>query len=156
MGEIIRVSIGEANVGKAGEKLFTVVGSCVAVMLYDKVEKIGGMIHIMLGYSKGNQDNICKYADTGIPFLINMMIKKGAGRHRLMGAKISGGAELLMKSDTHNVSKGNVEAVKKILTEQQIKIIKSDCGASHGRRITFDIDSGKVTIESHNGLTKVL
>ena len=149
-GRLIRVGIADLGIGKADDQLFTVVGSCIAIMLYDKVKQIGGMIHIMLGHSKGRTDNICKYVDSGVPFLLQTLVKNGAVRNRIQGAKIAGGAILLTKSDEHNIAKGNLTATHKVLLSHGIQVIRSDCGGDFSRRITFDITTGKVRIESHN------
>ncbi len=156
MGKIIRVAIADLGIAKANDQLFTVVGSCIAIMLYDKVKHIGGMLHIMLGYSKERKDNICKYADSGIPYLIQCLVKSGAGRHRIQGAKIAGGAILLGKSDEYNIAEENRVATHKVLQTSDIEVIASDCGGDFGRRITFDIATGRVKVESGNGYKKIL
>lgn len=153
---IIRVAIADLGVGAAKDQLFTVVGSCIAIMLYDKVKRIGGMVHIMLGYSKGRTDNICKYADTGIPMLVQSMVANGAARYRIQGAKIAGGAVLLAKQDEHNIAKENFEATHLVLKNLGIKVIASDCGGDFGRRISFDLATGRVEVESHSGHKKIL
>ncbi|MBU3917783.1 chemotaxis protein CheD [bacterium] len=156
MGKIIRVAIADLGVAKADDRLFTVVGSCIAIMLYDKVKRIGGMLHIMLGYSRQRQDNICKYADSGIPYLIDCLVKSGAGRQRIQGAKIAGGSVMLAKTDQHNIAVENRIATYNVLQKHDIKVIASDCGGDFGRRITFDTATGKVQIESRNGYLKTI
>ncbi|MGO0862246.1 chemotaxis protein CheD, partial [Clostridioides difficile] len=51
------------------------LGSCVGVCLIDKIAGIGGMLHVMLPYSKDaiNIENKYKFADTGINELIKSM-----------------------------------------------------------------------------------
>lgn len=155
-GEIIRVAIADAKIGKEPDQLFTVVGSCIAIMLYDKVKKIGGMIHIMLGYAKGREDNVCKYVDTGIPFLLQLLQQRGAVRHRIKGAKIAGGAILLAKTDDYNIATENLSATHRVLQQHGIQVIASDCGGNISRRITFDLSTGEVHVESQNGYLKKL
>lgn len=155
-GEIVRVAIADAKTAKNPDQLFTVVGSCIAIMLFDKINKIGGMIHIMLGYSKGRDDNICKYVDTGVPFLLQMLQKNGAVRRRIQGAKIAGGAILLGKSDDFNIAEENLSATHGVLRKHGIQVIASDCGGNLSRRISFDLSTGKVRVESQNGYFKIL
>lgn len=68
MSNYIRVAMAESGVGKAGDTLFTVVGSCIAIMLYDKKVQVGGIVHIMLSNSRGKTDNPSKYVDTASKF----------------------------------------------------------------------------------------
>ncbi|MBF0280721.1 MAG: chemotaxis protein CheD [SAR324 cluster bacterium] len=147
MGQTIYVPIAGMGIGKSGDKLYTVVGSCVAIMLYDKHLSIGGMIHIMLGYSRNRKDNPTKYADTGIPYLIRMMCMQGASPHRLKSAKISGAGEMfeVLNQDT-SVSRSNIKDVKELLEQHDIQIIASDLGGTSGRRVSFDTSTGRVQI----------
>lgn len=49
MDSIIDIKIGEVKVVKPPIRLrASALGSCVAVVLYDNVERIGGMAHVML------------------------------------------------------------------------------------------------------------
>ncbi|MGK0290576.1 MAG: chemotaxis protein CheD [bacterium] len=148
MAQIVRVPIGGIGIAKAGDKILTVVGSCVSIMLYDKKIKLGGMIHIMLGYHKGRIDNPTKYVDTGVPFLIQKMQEAGAGIHRLKAAKIAGGGEMFPSySPETNVAKNNVKATYDILAQHDIQVIAADCGRNKGRRVTFDIETAKVLVQ---------
>lgn len=140
-------------VGQQKDVLYTVVGSCVAIMLYDPVKKIGGMIHIMLGYAKNDGTVPSKYADTGIPFLISKMIEAGASAKHLKGAKIVGGGNMFKAtSGEMNVALQNVQAVRHELGKRDIKIIQEDCGGRTGRRVLFFLATGKLEIESQNPL----
>ena len=151
MRQVIRVPIAGWGVGHAGDSLFTVVGSCVAIMLYDKKYSIGGMIHIMLGYSRDRKDNPTKYADTGIPYLIRMMAQQGAAAHRLKAAKITGGGEMFdVLNHEESVSRNNVKDVKELLAQRNIKVIASDLGGTTGRRVSFDIATGRVVVATQN------
>ena len=153
---MIRVSIADAQVGRDSDQIYTVVGSCIAVMLYDMKSRTGGMLHLMLDYHKGRQDNPCKYADSGIPYLIEQMVGRGARRGHLQGAKIAGGALMLQLGGEQNVARSNHAAVLQVLKTLGIQIIATDCGGSYSRRITFDTASGKVLVESQQGARKIL
>lgn len=147
MGEMIRVPIAGAGVGHSDDVLFTVVGSCVAIMLYDKKYAIGGMIHIVLGYSKNRQEPPAKYADTGIPYLIEMMTQQGASAHRLKAAKITGGGEMFeVLNQRNSVSRRNIRDVHELLEHHDIQVISSDLGGTTGRRVSFDVATGKVNV----------
>jgi len=102
---VIRVKIGGLEVAKSPEVLETLLGSCVALMLYDKGKKIGGMAHIMLPYTNDpNVKDPGKYANTAVPALITKMITLGARPNKLV-AKIAGGAAMFKTSNTINVGK---------------------------------------------------
>ena len=56
------------------------LGTCLGVALYDKTQRIGGIIHILLPEPLGTMGTEFpeKYASTGIPILINQMVRLGS------------------------------------------------------------------------------
>ncbi|MFW5962025.1 MAG: chemotaxis protein CheD [bacterium] len=138
----------EYAVVKPPDTIMTIgLGSCVGIALYDPLTKIGGLVHIMLPINK-KQGKEAKYADTGIPLLINEMKKQGAHSERIV-AKIAGGAHMFaMQSSTMQVGARNVEMVKKILKEKRIKILGEDCGKNYGRTMVLHTITGEVEIKS--------
>ena len=89
------VGIADMKIARAEGVLITyALGSCVGICLYDPFIKLGGMVHIMLpeALAPGNQ-NVYKYADTGIKETIRKMEVFGARRDRMVG-KIAGGAKM--------------------------------------------------------------
>lgn len=150
--EPIRIGIADFNVACAPISLVTTgLGSCVAICLWDPKVKIGGVVHIMLPDSSQarNLTNKAKFADTGIRLLIEIMQKKGAQKKRLV-AKIAGGAQMFSfkDNDTMKIGERNVEAVKKELALQEIKILGEDVGGNHGRSIEFFTESGILVVKS--------
>lgn len=133
LDEMIKVGMADLKTCKSPEVLTTLgLGSCVGVAIYDPVSKISGLLHCMLPDSTQfrNNSNTAKYADSGIDELISQMVKLGANRARLV-AKIAGGAQMFaMKTnnDTLRVGERNVEAVKKKLSELNIRLLAEDCG----------------------------
>lgn len=102
--KIITVGIAEYNIVRAPEKIMTVgLGSCCGVVLYDEINKISGLVHILLPNSKVDKkmDNKAKYADSGIYLLYEQMIKSGANQ-RLLRAKLAGGAHMFNFKTSNN------------------------------------------------------
>lgn len=125
------------------------LGSCVGVALYDGVAKIGVMGHIFLPNSRANDQDALpgKYADTGIPAMIEEAVRLGAQRSRLQ-ARIAGGANLFPNLNVNSASIGeqNVVAVTKHLTTHRIPINGKDVQGSHGRKMRFFVENGIVTV----------
>ncbi|HMA59220.1 MAG TPA: chemotaxis protein CheD [Halanaerobiales bacterium] len=147
----IRIKMAEYTVSKPPHVLVTLgLGSCIGLALYDKYLKVGGLIHFMLPYSNGKK-NTAKYADSGIPFLIEEMVKIGA-RKRNIVAKIVGGAKMFNfgeENSAMNIGKRNSEAAKEILKTKSIKIVGEDIGEDFGRTMRFYTESGKVKVTSY-------
>ncbi len=155
MSELIKVGMADLKTCRYPDALTTLgLGSCVGIALYDPVSKISGLAHIMLPDStqiKNNQ-NIAKFADTGIDELLKQMIAMGASRARIV-AKIAGGAQMFAfkSADTDNIMRvgdRNVEAVKKNLTKLGIRLLAQDTGNNYGRTVELYSEDGRFVIKS--------
>ncbi|MCI8627537.1 MAG: chemotaxis protein CheD [Lachnospiraceae bacterium] len=153
MGKMITVGMADLKVCRAPDNLTTLgLGSCVGVALYDPATMVSGMLHCMLPDSTRitNQQNIAKFADTGLDELVKQMMSIGAMRSRLV-AKIAGGAQMFAFSsgnDMMRVGDRNVEAVKAKLMQMRIRILAEDTGKNYGRTIEFYSETGKLLIKS--------
>ncbi len=149
---MILVGMADSAVAKKPEKITTLgLGSCVGISLYDKSTGVGGMVHIMLPSIEQarSKENIAKFADTGIPALIDSMVDLGAYKHRTT-AKIAGGASMFsFNSNTQlNIGERNVIATTETLKELKIPIIAQDTGLNYGRTIILDTENGELTVKS--------
>ena len=144
------------DVVKAPETIRTSgLGSCVGVVLYDERKKIAGLIHIMLPDStlgKVVPGNVAKFADTGIDAMIGELTKQGVQKFSLK-AKIAGGAQMFKFSseqDSMRIGPRNVEAVKKALRKNGVRIVAEDTGGSSGRTIEFNPETSMLMIRTVN------
>ena len=146
----IKIRMAEYDVIEAPGSLVTIgLGSCVGIALHDPRSELGGMIHVMLPENKKGLKP-AKYADTGLPLLVDEMEEKGAKRSRLV-AKIAGGAAMFSISDNSslNVGERNVEKVRQILKDMDVEIAGEDVGKDYGRTMKFFVESGEVVVSSH-------
>lgn len=149
----IKVGIADLKVSVSPNKLITVgLGSCIGIAIYDKMQCIAGLAHIMLPDSTqfNNVTNPLKFADLAIPILISNMEKQGAMKKN-MKAKIAGGASMFNFSDKKmimDVGNRNGLAVKDTLQALNIPIIAEDVGGNRGRTMIFYADSGLVEIKT--------
>ena len=157
----IKVGMADLNVCESPNSITTLgLGSCVGVVLYDPAVKKCGMVHVMLPDSKAitNNQNIAKFADTGIEECLRRVLAMGAKKERLI-AKIAGGAQMFAFSKENSmlcVGKRNVEATKKKLETLGIKIIAEDTGDSYGRTIEFYPETRELLIKSVGKEKKIL
>jgi chemotaxis protein CheD len=138
---------GELAIVSAGTKVFTILGSCIAVVLWDESSKIGGVNHFLLPSwnNKGFPD--VRYGDVAITELHDKTILSGAVKRRIV-AKIFGGASMLkLDSSTFNVGFRNIEMAKQKLKELNVPIVEEATGGNLGRKILFDPYSGNVKLD---------
>lgn len=150
----VRVGIAQWRVAASPLKLITVgLGSCVGVTLFDSMLRLGGMVHIMLADSTLFRDvsNPAKFADTGVPLLVEEMLARGASRLRLQ-AKMAGGSQMFQFSGAGtsqlNIGPRNVEQCRKVLGQLGIRVVGEDIGGSIGRTMILETRTGAVTIRS--------
>ena len=153
MGQMIKVGMADMNLCSAPDAITTLgLGSCVGIVLYDATKKLCGMVHVMLPDSTQirNNQNLAKFADTGIEALLTELLKLGANR-RCITAKIAGGAQMFAfttNNDMLRVGERNVEATKRKLAQLGIPILAEDTGLTYGRTIEFYPENGNLIIKA--------
>ncbi len=149
------IHVGQIHVDKAPSAISTVLGSCVAVCVYDMSLGIGGMNHYLLPFWNGNGLQSPKFGNISIPKLIEAMMAKGS-TPKTMEAKIFGGASMSMGvNDSMMIGQKNILVAKEILKEYRITIVAEDVGGQNGRKIQFDLERGKVLLKyasANNGI----
>lgn len=127
------------------------LGSCVAVCAYDPAKKLAGMIHVVLP-SKNNDKPAApaKFADVGVPVLVEEMLQQGVLRARLKIA-ILGGANVLTSlagNTSLDIGTRNVAAVRAALQKLGLPIIAHDVGGTYSRTVRLKVASGEVTLKT--------
>lgn len=152
------IGIAQLAIVRAPQQLTCVgLGSCVAVILYDPELKIGGIVHVLLPKAPPDCAIEEKYADTGVMKLIRELVALGAKKERLV-AKLVGGAQMFSSLDLAiaNIGRENVLEVRRVLHEQGIRIVAEELYGNRGRSAHFDASTGKVTVRTAFGNTKVI
>lgn len=158
----VRVKV--ADYAVAGDGLITTIGlgSCVAIVLYDSVARVGGLAHVLLPDQAMSRDrsNPAKFPATAVPLLLEHMQKLGAlpGRVR---AKIAGGASMFANASSAsgggiNIGERNIAAVREALASRRIEIVGEDTGSDHGRSVYFYLTDGRVEVRSVRKGSRVL
>jgi chemotaxis protein CheD len=154
--EVVSVAIGQWAVAVAPARIRTLLGSCVGVVLFDRVARLGGLAHIVLPSARGAVDHPGKYADTAIPAVIADFERWLGTRARpRLTAKLAGGASMFQVSpdpdSALNIGRRNQEAIEQILADLRIPVLARDLGGTSGRRLTLDTASGMVAIRVPGG-----
>ena len=130
--------------------IVTVLGSCVAACIRDRVSGIGGMNHFMLPDSGGEPGNplsaSMRYGAYAMEVLINQLLKTGARRENLE-AKVFGGGNVLRGFTAINVGERNAEFVRHFLRAENIRIVAEDLNDVHPRKVYFFPATGKVLVK---------
>ena len=135
------------------------LGSCIGIVVYDPIAKVGGMLHYMLPESALDQnkarENPAMFADTGIPLLFKTCYKLGAEKKRML-VKAAGGASILDDTNFFRIGQKNIMAMRKIFWKNNVMIDKEDTGLNYNRTIRLEMSTGKVLVRSSGGEMKEL
>lgn len=129
----------------AGEpcQITTILGSCVAVCLWDAKLQAGGMNHFLLPAWHEGKNVSMRFGDLATHALLEKLFQLGCRRVRLT-AKIFGGSALFQQQDRYQASLGakNVEVAQLMMKNLGIPVIAQDTGGAHGRKIIFHTGDG--------------
>ncbi|MCC2637159.1 MAG: CheD [Moraxellaceae bacterium] len=125
----------------------TILGSCVAVCLYDAGRGIGGLNHYLLPGAPINpaEREPLRWGDPSIERLLELTLAAGA-RRACLQAKVFGGAQISARSvpDAMRIGERNIETALAALSRFQIPIMNQSLGGAAGRKIIFDSHTGMV------------
>ena len=152
-GRELIVRVADLKVGEEDDILVTVgLGSCIAIILYDALARIGGLAHVLLPSPalSHREANPAKCPQTAVPLLLEQMAGRGASPRRITG-RIAGGASMfaaLAAPGTVQMGERNVVATRNTLMVHSIPLVTEDVGADYGRTVRFRVADGRVDIMS--------
>lgn len=120
----------------------TVLGSCVAVCLWDRVKRFGGMCHYIYGQLFDDAMS-SKYGQFAIPRLFRLMLEYGAARDDIKAHLVGGGDHAGMRSP---VGEQNVALAEKLLSLYGVKVVTRDVRGCRGRKVVFNNQTGEIWI----------
>ncbi|MFD2368300.1 chemoreceptor glutamine deamidase CheD [Pseudoduganella sp. GCM10020061] len=129
--------------------IVTVLGSCVAACIRDRVTGLGGMNHFMLpdgGDPASPVSASMRYGTFAMEVLINELLKAGARRENLE-AKVFGGGAVLRGFTAMNVGERNAAFVMNYLKTEQIRVVAEDLNDIYPRKVYFFPRTGKVLVK---------
>jgi len=121
----------------------TILGSCVAVCLFDRYLRFGGINHYMMPWWNGKDMPSPKYGDIAIERLIEKMIGHGSMKQNLV-AKIFGGANQHAFRGGFDIGERNVSIARDLISKHGIILIGENVGGDLGRKIVFHTETGQV------------
>lgn len=145
----ITIYAGDVTTSVEPVVLQTLLGSCVAVCLWDPVLRAGGMNHILLPGGRLDPDN-SRYGTNAMELLINGLMKLGCDRYRLV-AKAFGGANVLAGLKQCSTGDMNTAFVRKFLFDEGIPLVAQRLGGTHGVQVRFSTDTGEVLVHAVDG-----
>lgn len=132
---------GFLHVGRA-TTISTILGSCVAVCLWDASQNVGGMNHFLLPRGVAIRGTEGRFGEYAVGYLLEKVIDAGAHLGQLQ-AKVFGGASVNgVTARADHLGIKNAEIAFRLLAEAQIPIVAQDVGGTRGRKLLFHTGDG--------------
>ncbi|WPP53532.1 chemotaxis protein CheD [Catalinimonas niigatensis] len=133
----------------------TILGTCVAVCMYDTVLHIGGVNHYImpwyqeegrqLGKILSDKSSHTKFGNIAIDKLLQKMLALGA-KHEHLQAKIFGGMSRTHANMFH-IGERNAEVASLYLKHLDIPVLVQHVGGQYARKLIFHTHSGEVRMK---------
>jgi chemotaxis protein CheD len=126
----------------------TIVGSGIALCLWDSERRIGGANHFILPEGPEDSVNANRYANVANAALLKRMVDLGAHLNSLE-ARIFGGSlpAVTFSSGGDCLGERNVHAATHFLKMSGIRLVQSEVGGTKGRKLVFQTDDGRAWSE---------
>jgi chemotaxis protein CheD len=144
------LQLGEFYFGRGHSRLRTLVGSCIAITLWNPKRRIGGMCHYMLphGGAEHSAAEDGHYADGALRFFLRRI--RAAGTEPAdYEAKLFGGGSMFygaMAERVTDIGALNIEAGKQMLQTHGFAIVGGHTAGSGHRDVILDLESGEVWV----------
>ena len=139
---------GQLHASATACTITTILGSCVAVCLFDRVRGVGGANHYLLPYHAGHDQASPRFGNVAVQSLLDRVLALGAVR-RDLEAKLFGGACVLdaFRNGDNHLGTKNVEAARALLHAEGIPVRAEDVGGRRGRKLVFHVDDGSALVK---------
>jgi chemotaxis protein CheD len=141
------VHVGQVFASAEPRTVSTILGSCVAVCLWDAGLRAGGLNHFLLPQCMTNGSSSPRFGNVAIRELLESLERLGCAPHRLQ-AKIFGGASVIETTPSAAGPLGlqNVKLARRILWEIGIPVVAEDVGGTQGRKLVFQTRDGSAWV----------
>ena len=122
----------------------TILGNSVAVVIYDKLNKIGGMTHFIKPATKNRKNATAQYGNVAVGALCRM-IRDSGGRSENLVAQIIGGASNFLVRD-RGLGRKNIHVAREVLFRFGIPVISEDTGGLLGRKVMYHSGTNELVV----------
>ncbi len=143
---------GEFYFGGANSSVYTVLGSCVAIVLWHPILRLGGMCHFVLPKRPGKvvlTELDGRYGNEAMMLFTHSVAQHNTKLSEYQG-KVFGGADPMgLGTQGFCIGSKNIKQAMLLLLENNIHVVGSHVGQLGSRRVSFNIGSGEVLV-NHN------
>ncbi len=147
--EKIFLKPGEICFSERPSIISTVLGSCISVTMFCPQRHIGAICHAVLP-EEGSAGEAFRYVDSSILAMLKGFDRYGIPRSAIE-VKLFGGADMLKGNSANgkdgSVGRKNIEIAMQVVERERLRLVASDLGGGHGRKIFFNTRTGEVLLK---------
>jgi len=143
---------GEAHFGLEPARVVTVLGSCVSVIMYHRLERVGAICHAVMPSSDNARSNkhmemdAFQYVDNSVEWMTARFREAGIGVSDIE-VKLFGGSDIFFNKNSRSsiaIGKNNIETALRIIEHNKLKLKAWNVGGRNGRKLIFYTDTGEI------------
>ncbi len=140
--------IGDVHASATPLALCTLLGSCIAVCLFDPVTHVGGMNHFALPDAPdlSARPRASRFGLPAMTQLLGALMRVGGAANRLLATIVGGGRLLAVADAVNDITQRNITFARSFLADRRIQVVAEDTGGSCGRQVRFHTDTGGVFV----------
>lgn len=132
------------------------LGACLGVVMYDKLHRIGGLLHSLLPNSSVDPEKSRMYPslflDTGFQAMLQELEARGACKEDIL-VYVAGGCGILDDSGMFDIGKKGCESLAEALAGAGLSIEAQAVGGLTSHSIKIHLGTGEVSVE-YSGSSK--
>jgi chemotaxis protein CheD len=136
---------GELRACRRPAKIKTVVGSCIAVCLWDPHARVGGVNHFLLPRPAPAEPGDTRHGTVAMRALFDRIQALGADPARLEATIVGGGHPLAARDNLH-IGRQNIAVADDYLAERGVRVLRREVAGPRGRKLLFDTGTGRLLV----------
>ncbi len=137
---------GQLVVVREPAEVTTILGTCVAICLWDGARGVGGVNHYLLPQLVNGSVASPRFGSYAFKALVEELGRVG-GPHLDLRAKIFGGMQATMRAVHEDLGAANAELAVRLCQEAGIPVVARDVGGERGRKLIFRVPSGEAWVK---------
>lgn len=155
--------IGELAITSKPMIIWTVLGSCVSIIMYVPSRRFTAISHAQLPENKKygiqcmdscpkpclydtQETNRFRYITCSSRYMMEEMRRRGIASHEIETFIYGGAALYNLRFENMSIGEANVKMAEKIVRHFKLKIAAQDVGGNQSRKILFNTETGKTEV----------
>jgi chemotaxis protein CheD len=141
----ITVHAGQHYASREPCLITTVVGSCIALALWDPKARVGGLAHVLVP-PLDDAEEATRFGAQAIDLLVCSMMKAGADRLQMRATAVGAARLLTIDEGEASVARRTLRFIRDFIARDGYPLMLEDTGGEAPRRLSFETDTGRATV----------